>query len=62
MGIYSSADLIPLIYAHIAFIVVPGVIMGVYTWWTGFRDDENQVYGAEVIEFEVEPLPHRRAA
>lgn len=62
MGIYTTADLVPLIYAHFAFIVVPGVVTGAYTWWTGYREDENQVYG-KVIDLELEEsLPRRRVA
>lgn len=60
---YTSSDLIPLIYAHFAFIVAPGVVTGAYTWWTGFQDDENQVYFSSRQDREDEELlPHRRAA
>ncbi|MGZ3693390.1 MAG: hypothetical protein ACXWQO_04310 [Bdellovibrionota bacterium] len=62
MGSYTSADLIPLIYAHFAFIVVPAVITGAYAWWTGFREDENQVYSNEIDIELMEEVPIRKAA
>jgi hypothetical protein len=62
MGIYTSAELIPLVYVHFAIIVVPGVITGAYTWWTGFRDDENQVYSDEIDVDLTEESPLRTAA
>jgi hypothetical protein len=59
MGNYTTAEMIPLIYAHFAFVIVPVVITGAYTWWTGWRDDENQVYTNEI---DVDLMPEQRAA